>query len=177
MSLEDMSFEARDQLAELAKSLADNPKTRKQFLRLTKEVKPDLPVPELEIEDHTNAAIEMMRKENESLRNKMAEKDAMEALDKKRQSLIRKGLAQTDEDIEQIEKVMLENKIADHEAAAKYWEYMRQSEAPTPSVFNTNVVKNQNWDLSKFAKNPIQTARNVAAEALQELRKSKPIGF
>ena len=37
MSLEDMSFEARDQLAELAKSLADNPKTRKQFLRLTKE--------------------------------------------------------------------------------------------------------------------------------------------
>ena len=91
--------------------------------------------------------------------------------------LIKKGLAKSDEDIEQIEKVMLDNKIADHEAAAKYWEYMRQSEAPTPSVFNTNAIKNQNWDLSKFAKNPTQTARNVAAEALQELRGKRPIGF
>ena len=161
MSLEDISFEARDQLAELAKTLADNPKTREHFLRLAKYVKPDLPTPELDIKDNTNNAINEIRKENEALKNKIAEKDAMESLDKKRQSLIKKGLAKSDEDIEQIEKVMLDNKIADHEAAAKYWEYMRQSEAPTPSVFNTNAVKNQNWDLSKFAKNPTQTARNV----------------
>ena len=37
MSLEDLSHEARDELALLARQLAENPKTRKAFLRLTKE--------------------------------------------------------------------------------------------------------------------------------------------
>ncbi len=50
MSLEDLSYEARDELALLARQLAENPKTRKAFLRLTKEAKPDMPIPELEIE-------------------------------------------------------------------------------------------------------------------------------
>ena len=49
MSLEDLSYEARDELALLARQLAENPKTRKAFLRLTKEAKPDMPIPELEI--------------------------------------------------------------------------------------------------------------------------------
>ena len=56
MSLEDLSTEARDELAALARQLAENPNTRKDFLRLTKKAKPDMPIPELEIEDATNAA-------------------------------------------------------------------------------------------------------------------------
>ena len=36
MSLEDMSLEQRDELAMLAKQLADNPATRKEFLRMTR---------------------------------------------------------------------------------------------------------------------------------------------
>ena len=46
MSLEDLSLEARDELAALAKKLADSPNTRKEFLRLTKQVNPDMPIPE-----------------------------------------------------------------------------------------------------------------------------------
>ena len=53
MSLEDISLEQRDELALLAKQLAENPSTRKDFLRMTKKVKPDLPIPELEIQDYT----------------------------------------------------------------------------------------------------------------------------
>lgn len=51
MSLEDLSLEARDELALLARQLAENPATRKDFLRLTKKNRPDMPIPELEIED------------------------------------------------------------------------------------------------------------------------------
>ena len=47
MSLENLSPEARDELAALAQKLADNPETRKDFLRMTKKVNPDLPIPEL----------------------------------------------------------------------------------------------------------------------------------
>ena len=83
MSLEDLSMEARDELALLARQLSENPATRKEFLRLTKKAKPDMPIPELEIEDKTDSAIEQMRKENQELRAKMQEKEAMEELEKR----------------------------------------------------------------------------------------------
>jgi hypothetical protein len=51
MSLENVSLEARDELASLSQMLAENPETRKEFLRMTKKVKPDLPIPELDMED------------------------------------------------------------------------------------------------------------------------------
>jgi len=54
MSLENISSDARDELAALAQQLAENPATRKDFLRMTKKVKPDLPIPELDIEDYTH---------------------------------------------------------------------------------------------------------------------------
>jgi hypothetical protein len=57
MSLEDMSNEQTLELAALARQLAENPETRKDFLRLTKKAKPDLPIPELEIEDATTNAV------------------------------------------------------------------------------------------------------------------------
>lgn len=177
MSLENMSFDERDSLAELSKKLADNPKTRKAFLRLTKEVNPELNIPEIEIEDSTSSALLSMQKENDSLRNKFREREALDDLQKRRNNLMKKGLAKSDDDVAAIEKVMLEEGITNHEAAARHWAWMQQAAAPTPSQFHTNVAKNQGWDLSRFSKNPIGTARDVAHEALAELRKNRPIGF
>ena len=176
MSLEDLSLEARDELAALAKKLADNPKTRKEFLRLTKSVNPDLPIPELEIEDRTTTALDQMRAENESIRAKLREKEAMETLEKRRNALMKKGLVQSDDDISQVEKVMLDKKIADHETAAEYWNWMKQSAEPTASSYQPNTMSK--WDLSKFMKNPVGAARDEAFKALHELRKpNRPIGL
>ena len=177
MSLENMSFDERDSLAELSKKLADNPKTRKAFLRLTKEVNPELTIPEIEIEDSTSSALLKMQNENNSLRNKFREREALDDLEKRRNNLMKKGLAKSDDDVAAIEKVMLEEGITNHEAAARHWAWMQQAAAPTPSQFHTNVAKNQGWDLSRFSKNPNGTARDVAHEALAELRKNRPIGF
>ena len=87
MSLENLSVDARDELAALAQQLAENPSTRKEFLRMTKKVKPDLPIPELEIEDHTNNAISAAEARVQSLENKLRERDAVEELQKRRNSL------------------------------------------------------------------------------------------
>lgn len=176
MSLEDLTPEARDELAALSRQLAENPNTRKDFLRLTKKVKPDMPIPELEIEDATNAATSQMRGELESLRNQMREKDAIEELNRRRLKLKAKGLIQSDEDIEQVEKVMLEKGITNHEAAAEYWSFMKQAATPTPTGYNPSAIKGFNLD--QFWKNPVQGARNEAAAALNELRRNpKPIGL
>ena len=97
MSLENLSLEQRDELAGLMQQLADTPETRKDILRLTKKIRPGLNVPELDIEDNTNSAISQMRAENESLRAKFQQKEAVENLENIRRKVVKKGLVSEDE--------------------------------------------------------------------------------
>ena len=90
MSLENVSYEARDELAALAQQLADNPATRKDFLRMTKKVKPDLPIPELDMEEYTHKAVSQSEQRVQALEAKLRERDAVEELQKRRQSLMKK---------------------------------------------------------------------------------------
>ena len=176
MSLEDVSYEQRDQLAALMRELSDNPATRKEVLRLTKKIKPDLVIPELDIEETTNSAVSETRKELEAMRAKLAEKDALEDLEKRRNALMRKGVVRSEEEIEEVEKVMLEKGITNHDTAAEYWEWMKQTAAHTPTGYNPSAINK--FDLNKYYKNPVGAARDEAAKALQELRKNtRPIGF
>jgi hypothetical protein len=176
MSLEDLTPEARDELALLAKQLSENPDTRKDFLRQVKKMKPDMPIPELEIEDYTRHAVEKANDRVAQLEARLREKDALDELNKRRSKLKSKGLIDKDEDIEEVEKVMLDKGITNHEAAAEYWRWMQQSAAPTPSGYNPSAINK--FDLSKYWKNPVAGARDEAAKALNELRKNpRPIGL
>ena len=176
MSLEDLTPEARDELALLARQLAENPATRKDMLRLTKKIKPDLPIPELEIEDYTRSAVDSANDRVAQLEAKLREKEAMDELNSRRNKLKAKGLIDTDDQIEEVEKVMLEKGITNHEAAAEYWRWMQQSAAPTPTGYNPSAI--YKFDLSKYWRNPVAGARDEAAKALNELRKNpKPIGL
>ena len=176
MSLEDLTPEARDELALLAKQLSENPETRKDFLRQVRKVKPEMPIPELEIEDYTRHAVEKANDRVAQLEARLREKDAMDELNKRRSKLKSKGLIDNDEDIEEVEKVMLEKGITNHEAAAEYWRWMQQSAAPTPTGYNPSAINK--FDLSKYWKNPVAGARDEAAKALNELRKNpRPIGL
>ena len=168
MSLEDISLEQRDELALLAKQLAENPSTRKDFLRMTKKVKPDLPIPELEMQDYTEKKMSDMENRLLVSENKLREKDAREELNRRRQSLITKGLARDDADVEEIEKIMLSKNISNHETAAEYFDWMKQAAEPTPSGYNPSAISK--FDLSKYWKNPQMGARDEAAQALKDIR-------
>lgn len=176
MSLEDLSLEARDELALLARQLSENPTTRKQFLKLTKQARPDMPIPELEIEEYTRVAVDRSEERVSQLESQLRERDAISELGKRRDRLMKKGLIDREEDVEEVEKVMLEKGITNHESAAEYWRWMKESAAPTPSGYNPNVISK--FDLSKYWKNPVMGARDEAAKALNELRKNpRPIGL
>jgi hypothetical protein len=176
MSLENLSLEAQAELAALAKSLAEDPKTRKQFLQLTKQVRPDVPIPEIEIEERTNAVLETANKRVESLEAKLRAKDAKEELERRRNNLRTKQLAESDEDIADIEKLMIEKGIANHETAAEYHSWMKQAAAPTPSQFPSPVMSR--FNTQDYMKNPVGAARDAAHAALAEFRKNpRPIGL
>jgi hypothetical protein len=176
MSLENLSLEARDELAQLAQTLAENPDTRKDFLRMTKKVKPDLPIPELDIEDYTNRAVNRSEDRVQALEAKLRERDAIEELQKRRQSLMRKGLIANESEVNDVEKIMLERGITNHETAAEYHQWMKQAAVPTSTGYNPSAVKQ--FDLNKYWKNPAAAARNEAMNALNDLRKpQRPIGL
>lgn len=176
MSLENVSTEARDELAALAQQLADNPATRKDFLRMTKKVKPDLPIPELDMEDYTHNAVNKSEQRVQALEAKLRERDAVEELQKRRQSLMKKGLIASEDEVKDVEKIMLERGITSHETAAEYHQWMKQAAVPTSSGYNPSAVKQ--FDLNKYWKNPVNAARDEAANALRDLRKpQRPIGL
>ena len=176
MSLENLSPDARDELAALAQTLAEHPATRKEFLRMTKKVKPDLPIPELEIEDSTTRAVSKAEERVQALEAKLREKEAVEELNYRREQLLKKGLIKSEDDVPAVEKIMLEKGITNHETAAEYHEWMRQAAVPTASTYNPSPVKGFNLD--KYWKNPNQAARNEALNALNELRNPRrPIGL
>ena len=176
MSLENVSLEARDELAALAQQLAENPATRKQFLRMTKQVKPDLPIPELDMEDYTHKAVSQSEQRVQALEAKLRERDAVEELQKRRQSLMKKGLIANESEVSDVEKIMLERGITNHETAAEFHQWMKQAAEPTPSGYNPSAVKQ--FDLGKYWKNPAGAARDEAANALRDLRKpQRPIGL
>jgi hypothetical protein len=176
MSLENLSPEAQQELAILAKNLFEDPRTRKPFLHLTKQVRPDVPIPEVEIEEQTNKVLSEAKAEVQSLKDQIRQKEAREELEKRRQSLIKKGLIDSEDDIKEVEKVMVEKGIANHETAAEYHAYMKQMAAPTPSQFPQPVMSK--FNTKDFMKNPVGAARDAAHAALAEFRKNpKPIGL
>jgi hypothetical protein len=178
-SLEDLTPEARDELAMLARGLAENPATRKDFLRLTKRAKPDMPIPEIEIEDSTNRAMQQSEERVRQLEAKLQEKDAREDLERRRQNLMKHGKVSDESEIEAVEKIMLEKGITSHETAADYHRWMKEAAAPTPSGFNMNVIDDRaRSTLSAYWKNPKVAARDEAARAFAELRgPRRPIGL
>jgi hypothetical protein len=176
MSLENVTPDARDELAALAQQLAENPATRKEFLRMTKKVKPDLPIPELDIEDYTHKVVSKADERVQALEAKLRERDAMDELQKRRQALVKKGLIASEDEVNDVEKIMLEQGITNHETAAQYHAWMKQAAVPTSSGYNPQVI--QQFDLKGYWKNPTTAARSEAMKALNDLRKPvRPIGL
>jgi len=178
-SLEDLTPEARDELAALARELSENPDTREHFLRLTKKARPQMPIGEIDLKDEMTRRLEEAQARVDQLEGKLREKDAVDELERRRNTLLKKR-GMKDEDIAEIEKLMLEKGITSHESAADYYDWMRKAATPTPEkAFSRNMLDESARDtLSKFWKNPQVAARDEAAKALNELRKNpKPIGL
>lgn len=178
-SLEDLTPEARDELAALARELSEHPETREQFLRLTKKARPSMPIGEIDLKDEMTKRLEEAQSRVDQLEGKLREKDALDELERRRNALSKKH-GMKDEDIAEIEKIMLEKGITSHESAAEYYDWMRKAATPTPAkTFSRNVLDESARDtLRGFWKNPQVAARDEAAKALMELRKNpKPIGL
>ena len=176
MSLENLSLDQINELASLSQQLAENPETRPEFLRLTKRHRSDLVIPEIDMEDRMLSASEKNRAQIQELEAKIQKREAMDELERRRMDLRKKNLVNDDEDVQAVEKIMLDKGITNHETAAEYHKWMKQSATPTPTGYNPSPLNS--FNLKEYWKNPQVAARNEAFKALNDLRKpTRPIGL
>jgi len=167
-SLEGMTPEAIAGLALLAKGLTSNPGTRERFLKMAKEAHPNMSIPEVDIPFRIDNAIADERGKREALENKIRENEVREEVRRKRDAL-KASKKLTDEDVVEVEKLMLEKGINNHETATEYMLAQRQSAKPTPfNGFGSQQVPKP--DTKDFGGNIAQWARNEAAQTINDIR-------
>jgi len=164
--LEGYTDEEVRELAALANDIARNPKTRGLFLQATKTVRPDTPIPEIDMANAVGAALaERDKKIAELEKARLDEQTTRQALEA-RKMLREKGYADSDEDVAAIEKLMVDEKIVSHETAGKHFRMQRELAPPAAAPVATSPIPADNADLMK---DPKGWARREAARAIQEL--------
>lgn len=142
-SLEELSS---DQLLEKAKAyepqaqlmamLLANPETRETVQRAMKKANPKLIIPEIDARDAVEAAQAKDRERIASLEAKLLENDVNQRISATR-AKIKEDFKATDADIEEIEKLMVTDKIGTHIGAAKVYFASKQSAQPTPALLHS----------------------------------------
>lgn len=170
VSLEGMSPEAIADLATLAKGLSDNPKTRQQFLGLMKTADPNLNIPEFDIPMRIANGVQPYVDKIEKLERENAEREIRDTIRSRRRAIMDKNHLSED-DVKEVEKLMIEKGISNHETAAEFFVSQKRSATPTPTAFSQpNMPKP---DLKGMGLNINQWARGEATNAISDLIKGR----
>lgn len=127
------------QIAGFVQAALNNPKTRRKILEADKALNPDKAIPELDAADPLHDELKALREEMQKDRDeRKAEADAKKADDDKaswdrqwsrgQQKL--RDLRVSDEAIGEIEKLMTDRNIVDHEAGLALFEKMHPAPPP-----------------------------------------------
>lgn len=130
-SLENFS-EGDRELASLAKTLANDPSTRKDFLRLVKKQSPKTPIPEIDIEESLSQFAKPHLDKLAQMEKAALERDVKDKIESRRRGL-KDSKGYSDDDITAIEKMMVEKGIASHETAAQFYDMEKKLAQPSPS--------------------------------------------
>jgi hypothetical protein len=156
--------EVQAQLAKLATDLAHNPKTRKQFTKLVKEIDPTKRFPDIEAEELE----EKMQREFEKRDHEAEAKRTQDRLEKQKESLKSRF---KDEDISEIEKLMEKHGISDYDVGAKLYA------AETKPAEPTYEMQDRAWSLPKIDikdfGNLKAQARKNAYQAIDDIKRKR----
>lgn len=163
--------EADRQMIELAKGLANDPKTRKKFLALVKEKHPDQPIPELDtqadIEKFAKPYIDKLAK----MEKDMLERDTRARIADRRADL--KGQGFSDDDVKAIEEYMVKEQIPNYATAAKHYKNERILAQPTPAAKDMVTRLPVDKKTIKEAGGIKNWARTEASKAVDDLKSGR----
>jgi hypothetical protein len=182
MSLEGKSADEIAALAALADDVLSKPETSGIFQRLVKRNNPGVSMPMIELEDKAVAVFNKQGQEINNLNAKLAQREAQDGANALFEALRDAGSVSNKNDFNGLVKYASENGFMTSENGLKKAASMRQQEQeaaePTPSSIGQGLFRTgANEDESKkFFANPLMHSRNVAAQAMDELRKMRTQG-
>lgn len=158
---ETLSLEDQQALGQTMHRLLSNPELRKTTLGLLKKADPSVSLPEVELDERLNEMSSQQEKKIQDLEAKLAQKEMIEKRERQFAQLRERGLEPTE-----VEKTMVEKRIADYETAAKFLEMERQVAPPTPSSLMPISLPD---DAKAIMKNPRSWATTEAHKAMNDL--------
>ena len=170
MALEGPDDTTRDQLAQLALSMSGNAKTRKQFLKLTKEVAPGTPIPEIDAESELEKRLAEEREAREKLEQRLNETELKAKLGSaKRAAMETYGL--DDEHMKSMEEMIGKGELpADYKWASQL--YKQQLDQAAPTTYGSSV-----WGPAELPgneglmENPDKWAKTTAHQMIDDMHK------
>jgi len=174
ISLEGMSPEAIQGLALLAKGLTEDPKTRTRMLSLAKERDPTLNIPEVDLPVQFTSLLEEERTKRQAIEDKMREDDIRREIREKRDTIMKKGISAAE--VTEVEKLMTERGIVNHETAADFYLAQKKMAEPTPPPGSRyQPLQMPKIDAKAFGGNMRTWGKNQASEFLAQIRAGKEV--
>jgi hypothetical protein len=159
----ELSKEVLAEIGQLALKLRHNPKTKREFTKLVKQVAPEISFPDADVED--------LREEFNAQREKDKEDRANEQLRQALADSRAKIAANYDENqIKEIEDVMVKKGLASYEDAAVLYAHQQPVVRPDPlrPQVSLELPTDDNW-----LKNPKKMALNSAYDVIQEFQRKR----
>jgi len=170
VSLEGLSPEAIADLAVTLKTLTDNPKTRAHTLALMKHADPSLNIPEIDIPNRMAGVAKAATDRIQKLEDDIMRRDLQERIRERRSSIVKSGMV-SESEVPEVEKLMLEKGISNHETAAEFYASQKKAAAPTPGTFGQPLMPKP--DLKAMGGNISQWARSEAQRAITDFTKAR----
>lgn len=165
-----MDLEQQEAVAKLTAHIAANPKTRKRYFELVKEVAPGTPIPEIDApKEFETAVVEPLRKENLALKQRL---DRMEL--NSQVAAVWDGVKRehklTDEELPAVRKIMEDKLIASPATAAEFYKQGQRLGTPRLGRDSLQVPWRSGQEQFKgLFENRDQWARNAAHAAVRDI--------
>ena len=159
-SLEDMTPDQRD--AHALRRMLNHPELGLEAKRLWKKIEPTAKFPDLEMDDRVKAATQTQTEKIEALEQQMRESEVRARREANHKMIRDAGL-----EVEQVEKVMTDEKILKYETAINYVRGQTALAPPTPQSVTPIRMPDNMKDIQK---NQVAWAREVAFKAVNELK-------
>lgn len=170
ISLEGLTPEAIQGLALTAKSMLENPATRRETLALVKRVDPSQNIPEIDLPAQFTTLLDEERTARKKIEDEVRDDRIRRDVEKQRNKITAKGIAEAD--VEKVEKLMVDRGITNHETAAEFFIAQNKMAEPTaPAHLAYQPLELPKFDLSKG--NVRTQGKVIAAEMLQGFRSGK----
>lgn len=165
MSLEGLTQAQKDALAQGMQALLNgDAETAKATKRALKKIDPKLNFPELDQEDHFAAQVDAVRKENETLRNELKEKEFKTATEAEHARIRNRGYK-----VEDVQKLMTERGIVKFDTAMDVLDMEGRLATPTPdSATMYDMPGAKGTAEADFWKNPQKAARKMAHNIIDQ---------